>query len=232
MYRIVRREQFGPVTFLWDVEAPDVARVARPGHFLMVRIDETGERIPLTVADFDVERGTVTVVIQAVGKTTREMMALPEGSQILDFIGPLGLPSHIHKPGKVVLVGGGLGVAPIFPQLRAYKEKGNRTVSIIGFRNRDLMFWEDQFRKFSDELLVTTDDGSLREQGVRDRRARRSPGRPSRREGSRGHRSAPDDEGLRRSDPPVRHSDPGQPELHHGGRHRHVRLLPRDRRRR
>ncbi len=160
MYRIVKREQFGPVTYLWDVEAPAVARAARPGHFLMVRIDETGERIPLTVADFDRERGTVTVVIQAVGKTTRQMMELPEGAGLLDFVGPLGLPSHIGTPGKTVLVGGGLGVAPVFPQLREYKQKGNPTIAIIGFRNRDLMFWEDKFRSCSDELIVTTDDGS------------------------------------------------------------------------
>ena len=161
MYRIVRREQFGPVTFLWEVEAPNVARAARPGHFLMVRIDETGERIPLTVADYDAERGTVTVVVQAVGKTTRQMMALPEGAQILDFVGPLGLPSDIRYPGKVVLVGGGLGVAPVFPQLRAYKEKGNATFSVIGFRSKDLMFWVDKFERFSDELHVATDDGSF-----------------------------------------------------------------------
>jgi len=166
VYRIVRREQFGPVTFLWEVEAPKVARAARPGHFLMVRIDETGERIPLTVADFDVERGTVTIVIQAVGKTTRQMMALPEGSEILDFVGPLGLPSEIHNPGKVVLVGGGLGVAPVFPQLRGYKEKGNYTLSIIGFRSKDLMFWDDKFRRYSDEFHVTTDDGTFGMKGL------------------------------------------------------------------
>lgn len=166
MYRIVRREQFGPVTFLWEVEAPDVARAARPGHFLMVRIDERGERIPLTVADYDRARGTVTVVIQAVGKTTRQMMALPEGASILDFVGPLGVPSHIGTPGKVVLVGGGLGVAPVFPQLRAFKEKGNFTLSVVGFRSRGLMFWEDRFRRFSDELHVTTDDGSYGMKGI------------------------------------------------------------------
>ena len=132
----------------------------------MARIDEHGERIPLTVADFDVARGTVTVVIQAIGKTTHEMMALCQGDTILDFIGPLGLPSHIRKlEGTVVLVGGGLGVAPIYPQLRAYKEAGNRTVSIVGFRNRDLMFWEEQFRECSDELIVTTDDGSYGRHG-------------------------------------------------------------------
>ncbi len=166
MYRIIRREQFGPVTFLWEVEAPLVARACRPGHFLMVRIDETGERIPLTVADYDVERGTVTVVIQAVGKTTRQMRALREGDAVLDFVGPLGVPSHVTRPGKVVLVGGGLGVAPVYPQLRAFKEAGNYTLSVIGFRSKDLMFWEDRFRRYSDELHVTTDDGSFGTKGI------------------------------------------------------------------
>ena len=166
VFLISRRKQFGPTTFLWDVKAPDVARAARPGHFVMARIDEHGERIPLTVADFNVANGTVTVVVQAVGKTTFEMLALREGDTILDFIGPLGLPSHIRKlDGTVVLVGGGLGVAPIYPQLRAYKEAGNRTVSIVGFRNRDLVFWEEQFRECSDDLIVTTDDGSYGRHG-------------------------------------------------------------------
>src|SRR5208283_5177310 len=132
----------------------------------MARIDERGERIPLTVADFNADRGTVTVVIQAVGKTTFEMMTLREGDTLLDFIGPLGLPSHIRKlEGTVVLVGGGLGVAPIYPQLREYKLQGNRTISIVGFRNRDLMFWEDEFRAYSDQLIVTTDDGSYGRKG-------------------------------------------------------------------
>jgi homotetrameric NADPH-dependent glutamate synthase len=166
LYRIVKREQFGPATFLWEVEAPAVARAARPGHFLMVRVDETGERIPLTVADFDAARGTVTVVVQAVGKTTRQMMSLPEGAALLDFVGPLGLPSHIGCPGKVVLVGGGLGVAPVYPQLRAYKMGGNITLSIVGFRSKELMFWEDRFRRYSDELHVTTDDGSYGTKGL------------------------------------------------------------------
>src|ERR1039457_6091235 len=151
VFLITRRKQFGPMTFLWDVNAPDVARAARPGHFIMARIDEHGERIPLTVADFDAPRGTVTVAIQAVGKATHEMMGLGQGDYLLDFIGPLGLPSDIRKRnGTVVLVGGGLGVAPVFPQLREYKAKGNRTVSVVGFRNRDLVFWEDRFREFSD----------------------------------------------------------------------------------
>ena len=165
MYRINKREQFGPVTFLWEVEAPDVAKACQPGHFVMVRIDERGERIPLTVADFDRNKGTVTVVIQAVGKTTYQMMNLPEGSSVIDFIGPLGVASHLEKRKKVVLVGGGLGVAPVFPQLRLHKELGSYTISIIGFRNKRLMFWDDRFSRYSDEFRVATDDGSYGTKG-------------------------------------------------------------------
>lgn len=164
-YRIVKKEVYSPVTYLWEVEAPDVARAAQPGHFLMVRINEEGERIPLTVADFDRRRGTVTVVIQAVGKSTREMMALAEGDSILDLIGPLGEASHIQQRSKVILVGGGLGVAPVYPQLRAYKEAGSTTLSIIGFRTKDLVFWEAKFRAQSDELHIATDDGSYGHKG-------------------------------------------------------------------
>lgn len=164
-YRIVKKEVYSPVTYLWEVEAPDVARAAQPGHFLMVRINEEGERIPLTVADFDRRRGTVTVVIQAVGKSTREMMALAEGDSILDLIGPLGEASHIQQRSKVILVGGGLGVAPVYPQLRAYKEAGSTTLSIIGFRTKALVFWEEKFRGQSDELHIATDDGSYGHKG-------------------------------------------------------------------
>lgn len=160
MYKIVKKEVYSPVTFRWDVEAPDVARASQPGHFVMVLLHEHGERIPLTVADYDRERGTVTVVVQAVGKSTREMMLLNEGDSLRDFIGPLGEASHIEKKKKVVLVGGGLGVAPVYPQLRAFKELGSYTVSVIGFRNKELIFWEKEFGQYSDELHVCTDDGS------------------------------------------------------------------------
>jgi homotetrameric NADPH-dependent glutamate synthase len=165
MYRIIKREQFGPVTFLWEVVAPQVAKACNPGHFVMVRIDDKGERIPLTVADFDRNKGTVTVVIQAVGKTTHQMMALPEGSSVIDFIGPLGVASHLSRCNKAVLVGGGLGVAPVFPQLRRHKELGSYTISIIGFRSKALMFWADRFREFSNEFRVATDDGSYGTKG-------------------------------------------------------------------
>lgn len=161
MYQIVRHEVFSDVTFLWDVLAPDVANAAQAGHFVMLRLHEGSERIPLTVADFDRERGTVTIVVQALGKTTREMRDhYREGDSFADFVGPLGLPQHIEQVGHVALVGGGLGVAPVYPQLRAFKEAGNRITGIIGFRNRDLIFWEDRFAALCDDLIVCTDDGS------------------------------------------------------------------------
>ncbi len=161
MYRILRREAFSDSTFLWEVEAPDVARAAEPGHFVMLRLHEGGERIPLTVADYDRERGTVTLVIQALGKTTLEMRDhYKAGDGFADFVGPLGMPQHIERAGHVVLVGGGLGVAPVYPQLRAFKAAGNRTTGIIGFRSKDLVFWEDRFRAYCDRLIVCTDDGS------------------------------------------------------------------------
>jgi glutamate synthase (NADPH/NADH) small chain len=161
MYRIIRRKEFSDTTFLWDVLAPDVAKAAQPGHFVMLRLHEGGERIPLTVADFDRDQGTITMVIQAMGKTTREMRdRYREGDSFDDFVGPLGMPQHVAHVGTVVLVGGGLGVAPVYPQLRAFKQAGNRTIGIIGFRSADLVFWEERFREYCDELIVCTDDGS------------------------------------------------------------------------
>jgi len=161
MYTIIRREAFSDTTFLWEVTAPDVARAAEPGHFVMLRLHESGERIPLTVADFDRDLGTITMVIQAIGKTTLEMRDhYKAGDTFTDFVGPLGLPQHVGDFGHVVLVGGGLGVAPIYPQLRAFKQAGNRTTGIIGFRNQDLVFWEDRFARQCDQLIVCTDDGS------------------------------------------------------------------------
>ncbi len=160
MFQILKREQFSPVTYLWKLEAPEVARAAQPGHFVIVRHGNNGERIPLTIADFDREEGTITLVIQAVGKTTYMLMELKEGDALDDLVGPLGHAREFGEHMKVVCVGGGLGVAPVFPQLRHYKELGAHTISIVGFRSKDLMFWQDRFDRFSDELLITTDDGS------------------------------------------------------------------------
>jgi homotetrameric NADPH-dependent glutamate synthase len=166
MYTITRREAFSDTTFLWDVHAPDVARAAEPGHFVMLRLHEGSERIPLTVADYDPDAGSVTLVIQALGKTTLDMRDhYKAGDSFADFVGPLGLPQHVSRVGHVVLVGGGLGVAPVYPQLRAFKEAGNRTTGIIGFRNKDLVFWEEKFGRHCDNLIVCTDDGSYGKPG-------------------------------------------------------------------
>ncbi len=160
MYKILLRQDLVPNTHLFKIEAPEVARKARPGQFIVIRIDEKGERIPLTVAGWDAEEGSVTVVCQEVGTTTRRLAKMETGDSIVDFVGPLGIPTHIEKLGTVVCVAGGFAVAVVTPIARALKEAGNRVISILGARNRDLIFWEEELRSASDELIVTTDDGS------------------------------------------------------------------------
>ena len=160
MYKILLRQDLVPNTHLFKVEAPEVARKARPGQFIVIRIDEKGERIPLTVAGWDAEEGSVTVVCQEVGTTTRRLAKMGTGDSLVDFVGPLGVPTHIDKVGTVVCVAGGFAVAVVTPIARALKEAGNRVISILGARNHDLIFWEEELRAASDELIVTTDDGS------------------------------------------------------------------------
>ncbi|CAL8970107.1 Dihydroorotate dehydrogenase B (NAD(+)), electron transfer subunit [Rhodoplanes serenus] len=160
-FEIVAREDFSDVTYLLEVHHPQMAKAARAGQFVIVMLHEHGERIPLTIADFDRQKGTITLVIQAVGKTTREMQQVCRvGTHLLALTGPMGEPSHIGGQRHVVCVGGGLGVAPIFPQARAYKESGATVVAVVGFRSKDLVFWEDKFRACCDEVIVCTDDGS------------------------------------------------------------------------
>jgi len=166
-YRIVAREDFSDVTYLLEVAHPMLAKAAKPGQFVIVMEHEHGERIPLTIADFDRVKGTITLVIQAVGKTTREMQQnCRVGTSLYAVVGPMGIPSHIGAAKKVVCVGGGLGVAPIFPQARAYKESGAYVIGVIGFRTRNLIFWQDKFSAVCDELIVCTDDGSAGVKGL------------------------------------------------------------------
>ncbi len=161
MFEIVAREDFSDVTYLLEVRHPLMARAARPGQFVIVMAHPQGERIPLTIADFDAGKGTITLVIQAVGKTTREMQqSCRVGTALHALVGPMGIPSVIGSAKKVACVGGGLGVAPMFPQARAYKQAGAYVVGIVGFRSKDLVFWEDKFRSACDELIVCTNDGS------------------------------------------------------------------------
>ncbi len=166
-FRIVAREDYSDVTYMLEVAHPAMAKAAQPGQFVIVMEHEHGERIPLTIADFNRDRGTITLVIQAVGKTTKEMQAnLKAGDSIYAMVGPMGIPSHIGTAKKVICVGGGLGVAPVYPQARAYQAAGAYVIGVIGFRNRSLMFWRDKFAAVCDELIICTDDGSEGIQGL------------------------------------------------------------------
>ena len=166
-FEIVTREDFSDVTYLLEVRHPMMAKAAKPGQFVIVMLNESGERIPLTIADFDVVKGTITLVIQAVGKTTRQMQQeCKVGSSLYAMVGPMGVPSTISHAKKVVCVGGGLGVAPIYPQARAFKESGAYVIGVVGFRNKDLVFWEDKFRACCDEYIICTDDGSAGIKGL------------------------------------------------------------------
>jgi len=166
MYKILEKKELAPsILDLYVIEAPRVAAKAKAGQFIILRIDEQGERIPLTIADFDREKGTITLVAQRAGKTTTQLGHLKAGDYLADFVGPLGEPTHIEKYGRVVTVGGGVGVAPTHPIARAMKEAGNEVISIIGARTKELLFWEDEMRKVCTRLLVTTDDGSYVRKG-------------------------------------------------------------------
>lgn len=166
MFKILEKRVFSPIIKEFVVEAPKIARSCQPGMFIILRIHEEGERIPLTIADFDREKGTITIVFQEVGKTTTQLGQMEAGDYIKDFVGPLGEPSHIEKmEGTVVVVGGGVGIAPVHPIARALKEAGNHVIGIIGARSGELLFWEDKMRAACSELLVTTDDGSYVRKG-------------------------------------------------------------------
>ena len=166
MFRIIYRKTLATKIHLFEIEAPAIARKALAGQFVVIRIDERGERIPLTLADWDGKEGSVTVVFMEVGATTFRLALLKAGDFIADFVGPLGVPSHIDKFGTVVCVAGGVGAAPITPIARALKEKGNKIISILGARSKGLLFWEDKLRSVSHQLIVTTDDGTYGRKGV------------------------------------------------------------------
>jgi ferredoxin--NADP+ reductase len=160
MYRITEKQVLSDVTKLMQVEAPHIVRNAKPGQFVIVISHEHGERIPLTIADFDRQAGTITLIFQEVGKSTMEMGTMEVGDSFYSIAGPLGHPTEIENYGTVVCVAGGVGIAPMYPITRGLKEAGNHVISIIGARNQSLLFWEERMRAVSDELIVCTDDGS------------------------------------------------------------------------
>ncbi len=165
MYRIVKKRVLGPAIVLLEVDAPAVAAKVEPGQFVIVRLDESSERIPLTVMDFDRERGTITIVIQNVGYSSALINEMEEGSSFQDFVGPLGVASEIENHGTVVCIGGGLGIAPVYPIARALKAAGNKVISVLGSRSADLLILEEEMRAVSDEVVIATNDGSMGIQG-------------------------------------------------------------------
>lgn len=166
MYKIVKKEILNPSIVLMDVYAPDIAKTCKAGQFIVLRIDEVGERIPLTIADFFPEKGLVRIVTQTVGYTSRKLMNMNEGDSFLDFIGPLGKESEVENYGTVLCVCGGLGIAPMYPIARELKKAGNKVITVIGARYKDLLIWEDVLKEVSDEIYVTTDDGSYGRKGL------------------------------------------------------------------
>jgi len=168
-YKILKKEELGNSGTLMemDLHAPLIAKKAQAGNFVLIRINETGERFPLTIADYDREKGTITIVFQIVGKSTKLLSHQNLGDELLDVVGPLGNAIHIKKYDKpIVIVGGGVGIAPCYPQAKELKEAGNKVITIIGARNKELLFWRDRMANVSDELIICTDDGSEGRHGV------------------------------------------------------------------
>lgn len=161
MFKILSKEELSPNVFAMDIEAPRVAKKAQAGQFIVLRVDEKGERIPLTIANFNRDTGVVNIVFQVIGASTMALAALNAGDSLLDFVGPLGKPSKIKKfNGTVVVVGGGIGVAPTFPIARAMKEAGNKVIAIMGAKTKDILIMEAEMQAITDEIMITTDDGS------------------------------------------------------------------------
>lgn len=166
MYKIVRKKSLNPTVTLMDIDAPAVAKKAEPGQFIILRVDEYGERIPLTVADYDRQKGTVTIIFQVVGATTEKLNALNEGDCLHDFVGPLGKPSETEGLKKVAVIGGGVGCAIAYPIAKKLFEQGTEVHSIVGFRNKDLVILEEEFKSHSSKYVIVTDDGSYGAKGL------------------------------------------------------------------
>lgn len=166
MNKIIRKTEFSELVVRFDIEAPRIAKARKAGHFVIVRATEQGERIPLTIAEADVEKGTITLVVQRVGKSSRKLCSLNEGDYIQDVVGPLGKATHIECFGTVICAGGGVGVAPLLPIVQAMKRAGNRVITVLAARNIDLIILEDEMKASSDEVIIMTDDGSSGNKGL------------------------------------------------------------------
>ena len=166
MNKIISKEHFSEKVVKLVVEAPLIAKARKAGHFVIVRVGEKGERIPLTIASADVAKGTITLVVQAVGRSSQKLCALKEGDYITDVVGPLGQATHIEKVGTVICCGGGVGVAPLLPIVEAFKKAGNKVITVLAARTKELIILEEQMRANSDEVVIMTDDGSYGKKGL------------------------------------------------------------------
>lgn len=166
MNKIVDKRHFSANVVMLEIEAPLIARTRRAGHFVIVRVDKDGERIPLTIADSNIEKGTITLVVQKMGVSSMKLCSLEIGDEISDVVGPLGKATHIEKFGTVVCAGGGVGVAPMLPIIKAMKQAGNKVISVLAGRTKDLIILEEQVREYSDEVVIMTDDGSYGNKGL------------------------------------------------------------------
>ena len=166
MYRIVRKEALKPTVILYEIEAPMVAKKAEPGQFIILRVDENGERIPITIHDYDREKGTVTIIVQTVGATTEKLSRKQQGEFLQDFVGPLGRPTETEGKKKVCVVGGGVGCAIAYPVLKKFHDCGAEVHAVVGFKNKDVVILEDKFKSASDVMKLVTDDGSYGEKGL------------------------------------------------------------------
>ena len=226
MYKILKAEKLAEKIFLMDVEAPRVARSCQPGEFVIVKMDEKGERIPLTICDFDREKGTVTIVFQIVGASTLKMSELQAGDTFQDFVGPLGQPSEFVKEDieavkgrKYLFVAGGVGTAPVYPQVKWMKQHGIDVDVIVGAKNKELLILEDMMKAQAGNLYITTDDGNRGDQ-----RPGREPGQAVR--CVRSHRTDDHDEICMQTDQRTEYPDYRQHEPDHGRRNRYVRSMP------
>ena len=226
MYKIVRKKELNDAVTLMEIEAPFVAKKAKAGQFIIFRIDELSERVPLTIAGYDREKGTVEIIFQKVGFSTKALGALNEGDYIRDFVGPLGKPTDVEGKKRVCVVGGGVGCAIALPAARAFKEAGAIVDVIIGFRNKDIVILEDEFRACADNLYLMTDDGSYGEKGFGTVKLQALLEAGTQYDEVLAIGPVPDDEVRLQDHRALRRTYHGLSEPHHGGRHRHVRRLP------
>ncbi len=166
MYKIIGKEELSQNVAKLIIESKTIAKNRKAGQFVIVKLDDKGERIPLTIADSDPEAGTITLIIQRVGATSGKLCDLNTGDSVMDLVGPLGLPTHVEKVGTVIAAGGGVGIAPLYPIAKAFKEAGNKLIAVLAARSKDLIILEDEMRAFADEVIVMTDDGSYGTKGL------------------------------------------------------------------